>query len=558
MTSAEAVSAAEAVSVAGDVMDLGRRAREEGRKRGRSRFPSADGAGDVELARARGAARVWAAGTTRLDVAARLDIGAMRRVAKISVRFIQAFSTGERREAHSRAARGRTVFAAQLAERPDLAVHCARRRWLVMAAAGDPPELVRRRAEADALAAECERLRAARDLLTAHMSRLLPPVDASAAFAGGVDDHEASASSRADEASDSMSLASHAMSMMSHTTATTAVTAKSRGGKSLGGASRRSRRKKKSGRASGAAADAVRLSSRDRRVLASTEVEHLEKQHELERVAEEKKLDALRASLEETNARRAAATKARADFERDVVAASSAALRDSAALRAFANGPQKSHDDSEHSETLPSFVSAERWSKHVENLTTSKRAEKEQLALKTASCRARQKGTEAALRQKERAGERLTAVDHETLLIERNRRLERLESRNAELRRLSGVAARAADALAKRKVELEARSSENQFLKADMAAKRAMLLSFDVLMVAVQAEHRKMAKISKDLHVAGSSGDNPPVGEYVRVKDAAHALEARAQDAERKLDLAKAKRRAADAAAATRRLLGRR
>ena len=173
-----------------------------------------------------------------------------------------------------------------------------------------------------------------------------------------------------------------------------------------------------------------------------------------------------------------------------------------AALRAFANGPQKSHDDSEHSETLPSFVSAERWSKHVENLTTSKRAEKEQLALKTASCRARQKGTEAALRQKERAGERLTAVDHETLLIERDRRLDRLESRNAELRRLSGVAARAADALAKRKVELEARSSENQFLKADMAAKRAMLLSFDVLMVAVQAEHRKMAKISKDLHLS--------------------------------------------------------
>jgi len=31
---------------------------------------------------------VWAAGTTRLVVAARLDIGAMRRVAKVSVHFI--------------------------------------------------------------------------------------------------------------------------------------------------------------------------------------------------------------------------------------------------------------------------------------------------------------------------------------------------------------------------------------------------------------------------------------------------------------------------------------
>ena len=132
-----------------------------------------------------------------------------------------------------------------------------------MAAAGDPPEIARRRAEADALAAECERLRAARDLLTAHMSRLLPPVDVSASFPVGDDN---ASSTVADEASETMSMASHAMSTMSHTTATTAVTAKSRGGKSQGGASRRSRRKKKSSRASGSAANAIRLSSRERRV----------------------------------------------------------------------------------------------------------------------------------------------------------------------------------------------------------------------------------------------------------------------------------------------------
>lgn len=427
-----------------------------------------------------------------------------------------------------------------------------------MASAGDPLELTRRRAEADALAAECERLRAARDLLTAHMSRLLPPADVSASFPGVADDHEAS--TVADEASETMSMASHAMSTMSHTTATTAVTAKSRGGKSQGGASRRSRRKKKSGRSSSAAAAAARLSSRDRRVLASTEVEHLEKQIEIERVAEEKKLDALRASLEETNARTQSATKALFDFERDVVAASSvsvaAAPGAAAALRLSA---KPSSSETETNEDVPSksFVSAEKWCRHVESLTASKRAECEQLALKTAACRARHRGLETSLRQKERAGERLTAVDHETLLIERNRRVERLELRNLELRRLAGVASRAADQLAKCKVELEEKSTEGQFLKADMAAKRVMIVSFDVLMIAVKAEHAKMAKINKDLHVAGSSGDNPPVGEYVRVKDAAHALEAKVKDAERKLELAKAKRRAAEAKNATRRLLGR-
>ena len=191
-------------------------------------------------------------------------------------------------------------------------------------------------------------------------------------------------------------------------------------------------------------------------------------------------------------------------------------------------------------------------------MTSAKKAEIEQLSLKTASCRARRETAEASLRLRERAGEALAAVDHETLLIERDRRLERLEVRNGELTRLAGVAARAADQLSRVKAELEERGAEGQFLKADMAAKRVMIVSFDSLMIHVEAEHRKMAKINKDLHVAGSSGDNPPVGEYVRVKDAAHALEAKVRDAERKLELAKAKRRAADANRATRRLLARR
>ena len=422
-----------------------------------------------------------------------------------------------------------------------------------MAAAGDTTGLARRRAEADALVAECERLRAARDMLSAHMSRLLHPVDVSAAFAGGVDDLDAS--TVAEETSETVSLASHAMSMMSHTTATTATDARSRGGKSQGGSSRRSWRKKKSGRASGAGANTVRLSSRDRRVLASTEVEHLEKQLELESVAEEKKLDALRASLDEMRARGASATKSRANLDRDVIAASAAALGASAALRAFARRKNEGDDASDASSFA--FVSAERWSKHVERATGSKRAERERLALKTAACRARRRGLEASLRRKERVGERLTAVDREMSLIERNHRSERLELRNAELRRLAGVAARAAEQLAKRRVELEEASAQNRFLKADAAAKRAMLVSFDEIMIAVEAEHAKMAKISRDLHVAGSSGDNLPVGEYVRVNEAARALKAKVRDAERKLELAKAKTRAADANEATRGSLGR-
>lgn len=70
------------------------------------------------------------------------------------------------------------------------------------------------------------------------------------------------------------------------------------------------------------------------------------------------------------------------------------------------------------------------------------------------------KQLEQSLRQKERAGEHLTAVDHATLLIERNRRFESLELRNAELRRLATVASNAQDQLAKVSLSQAPRSAD--------------------------------------------------------------------------------------------------
>ena len=77
-------------------------------------------------------------------------------------------------------------------------------------------------------------------------------------------------------------------------------------------------------------------------------------------------------------------------------------------------------------------------------------------------------------------------------------------------------------------------------------------------MAQVEAEHARGQDQQGSAHRRVLVGDNPPVGEYVRVKDAAHALEAKVRDAERKLERRKAKRRAADANRATRRLLARR
>ena len=418
----------------------------------------------------------------------------------------------------------------------------------------DDAEVAKRRVTADALASECDRLRAARDLLTAHLSRLSPRVGTEGAMNTSFgDDRDDDTRSVFDQSENDQSETASVYSHATHTTATTAVSrgAKSRGGKSMGGASRKSRRSKKSRKNQGGQGGALAmLSAREKRVLANSELETLERELELDLAEGEKKLDGLRAKVEETEMRLQSTTKEMFEFDRDVCGDDG--------LKGNPRGLTLKRSASQSNLHLNSSgaISSERWTKHVDSLSTSKKAEAEQFHLKTNSAKLKCKQLELTLRQKERAGEHLTAVDHATLLIERNRRHERLEVRNAELRRLASVASRAGDQLSKCKLELENQSGEGQFLKADMAAKRVMILSFDVLMIQVKADHAKVKKSNKDLHVAGSSGDNPPVGEYVRVKDLARELEGKVRDAERKLELAKAKKRQGESMRATRRVLG--
>ena len=184
------------------------------------------------------------------------------------------------------------------------------------------------------------------------------PVDVSASFPVG-DDNASSTVARRGLGDDVHGVARHVHDVAHH--GDDRGDRQVPGGKSQGGASSARRRKKKSSRASRSAANAIRLSSRERRVLASTEVEHLEKQHALERVADEK-LDALRASLEETNARSASAAKA-LGFERDVVAS---------ARSTGATGAETDPSVSSSSSFVPS-VSAEKWSRHVESVTSAKK-----------------------------------------------------------------------------------------------------------------------------------------------------------------------------------------
>ena len=226
----------------------------------------------------------------------------------------------------------------------------------------------------------------------------------------------------------------------------------------------------------------------------------------------ERNLDNLRARVEETDARIADAKRETFEFKRDVAVG--------------AVDPRVG------------AVDADAFARHLRAAAKTRADAAEKYELKNATTRAGNRKLEASLRAKEEAGEDLSAVDFERLKIEHEQSSARAAEKNAELLRLKSVGAAASESLAGVKAELEVASKEADALHADMSAKRTMISSFDVVMAQVNEEHRAAAKRNKDLHTAGSSGENPPVMEYVRAKNNAQEWEAKAREWERKLEMA--------------------
>jgi len=269
----------------------------------------------------------------------------------------------------------------------------------------EDPELAKRTATANELATECDRLRTTRDLLTTHLSRLSPPglenANGGLNTSFNTDTHDNASTVFDDEMSETAS-------MFSHATAQTAVTSASRGGsrfggKSLGGASRKSRRsRKKNAKNNATGGDALaKLSPREKRVLANTELEYLEKALANDQMEGGKRVDSLRAKVEETELRLAATSKAFFEFSREVLGhagggggGSGNSFQSTSSGGGRLNTHARTRDDGGHVPTTKntrpggsSVVSAEKWQRHLDSLIASKKANAGQFRLKTASAK---------------------------------------------------------------------------------------------------------------------------------------------------------------------------
>ena len=218
-----------------------------------------------------------------------------------SPRALSRPSIRVRRAARIVARRSRVV---KSSERPNAAAHCARRRSLAMAAAGDP-EIARRRAEADALAAECERPRARRATCSPRARAASSPRRRFRLVPGRR--RQRRSSTVADDLEAECPMASHAMSTMSHTARDEAVTRQVPGREEPGRGVQAEPAEEKVEPASGSPPNV-----RPRALSRANGARHgqrraraIEKQHALERVANEKNLDACaRASRRRTRASR--------------------------------------------------------------------------------------------------------------------------------------------------------------------------------------------------------------------------------------------------------------
>ncbi len=352
---------------------------------------------------------------------------------------------------------------------------------LSMSAASADARALQRASLADELEAECDRLRHERELLETHLARVSPPADAGA-----------SAEDASRSASDSAA----------------AARASKPGGKKKARGSR-------SGAEAGSSDPPPReLSARERLDLANRELEILERDADASRRAGEAHLDELRARLENANQRVSDAKVAAFEFERDV------------AVGALDPRTNK--------------VRAERFVAHVDRAARHRAAAAEQFRLKCASLTAANKKLEQKARAKEATGGALSAIDFERLKIEHASSLERLEDRARDAADAKQSLSRASLALAEVRARLADHGATSAWLHDEMATKKTMIDSFDVVMAQVREEHFAARKRNKDLHTAGSSSEFPLVAEYVAAKNQAVDAETRAREWEKKLEAVEA------------------
>jgi len=226
----------------------------------------------------------------------------------------------------------------------------------------------------------------------------------------------------------------------------------------------------------------------------------------------EKKLDNLRAIMEEADIRLAEIKKTQYEFKRDVVSG--------------AVNPRTGR------------VIAEKLIRSVEDKVRSRDTLIEKLRLKNSTLKVLKKKLQLQLKQKEEMGEVLHEVDFNQLKIENSQYLEKIDERNQDLLRLKLMATNVLQILNTYKKKLSTLTMESDRLKTEIVQRKDLFSKIESEMKLVEQEKSTAEERNSKCKQQLQDFKVPEVMEYVNEKAELYELRKAVQSWERKVEIA--------------------
>lgn len=259
--------------------------------------------------------------------------------------------------------------------------------------------------------------------------------------------------------------------------------------------------------------DKQQLTIEQRLEIASSVFEHVQKGVEETKANSEKLIDALRATLEETDVRIADLKKDAYEFKRDIVVGA----------ENFRTGK----------------TMAEKVVRYMEDKLRQKDSIIEKIRLKNSSLKNQIHKIDAQLKQKEEMGDALHYIDFHQLQIENKQYVAKIEERNQELLKLKMTTGNTVQALNNLKKKLAILMSESEWLNKEIKFRTEQFQKLGTDIERVTVEIRKEDHLRKNLAEACDQGaDMPHTLDYIAQKAEMYELQAAIKDWTRKVEIA--------------------
>uniref|UniRef100_A0A8C5QEV3 Cilia- and flagella-associated protein 263 n=1 Tax=Leptobrachium leishanense TaxID=445787 RepID=A0A8C5QEV3_9ANUR len=248
--------------------------------------------------------------------------------------------------------------------------------------------------------------------------------------------------------------------------------------------------------------------------LVQRELEETRKEAERDKESTERILQSFKATMEESEIRRAEIKKAKYEFQRDTGKAAASSKQGSG------------------------VVTADKVLRYMEEKTRTRDSLVDKLRLKNASLKVQKKKLQLQLKQKEEMGEILNEVDFQQLKIENAQFLERIDEKNQDLLQLKLTTGDTVQILNSYKKKLQNSTAASSRLQKEIALRNQILQRIEAETHVVEQEREKAENLNKKIRKQLGDYHVPEVLQYVQEKMQLDELEKRIRVWGRKVEIA--------------------